>query len=314
MTEQAEWDVVVVGGANTDYLVRGAKLPAAGETSEGEDFQEAPGGKGANQAIAAARLGARVAFVARIGDDARGESLLSRLQAEGVETRYIVRDPTAPTGVALIMVDQAGQKQILTSPGANRRLSVADIDAAAPALKGAKVVLSQLETPLESVRQAFHLGRHAMAKTVLDPAPAIPLPDELLRLIDVIRPNAIEAGVLTDVPVVDRASARRAAELLIRRGVGAVVVQAGDEGNLLVWREGEHWLPKLPVRTIDATGAGDAFAAALAVGLAEGKSLVEAATFGNAAAALATTQLGAQAGLPRRDAVLELLRKSGSRA
>jgi ribokinase len=306
MTRVVEWDVVVVGGANTDYLVRGPELPAPGQTVEGDEFQVGPGGKGANQAVAVARLGARVAFVARMGDDAWGEELLAQLAGEGVDVRHVLRGPGAPTGVALIMVDRNGRKQILTAPGANRHLTVADVEAAT-AIREARVVLSQLEVPLETVAAALRLAREAGAKVVLDPAPAIPLPDEVLRLVDLVRANSSEAEVLTGVKVRDRASARQAAEQLLKREAGAAVVQAGDEGNLLVWPGGECWTANVPVEAVDATGAGDAHAAALAVMLAEGRPLEEAGPFANAAAALATTKVGAQAGLPRRDAVLKLL-------
>ena len=302
-----QWDVVVVGSVNTDFLIRGPKLPTPGETALGEEFHEGPGGKGANQAVAAARLGARTALVARLGRDRRGDELAERLSAEGVDLRHVVRDAEAVTGAAVILVDHHGEKEILIAPGANGRMGAADLDAAADMIRSARVVLCQLEIPLEAVSAAFRLGRAAGAKTVLDPAPARPLPDELLRLLDVIRPNASEAEALTGIPVHDRAAARRAAEQLLGRGVRAVAVQAGDEGNLLVWAGGECWMPKLPVKSIDATGAGDAFAAGLAVMLAEGRPLDEAGPFANAAAALATTVVGAQSGLPRREAVEKLL-------
>ena len=300
-------DIVVVGGANTDYLVRVPRLPALGDTAEGEVFQAAPGGKGANQAVAAARLGLRVALVARIGVDDRGRTLCARVAAEGVETRYLMRDTEAATGVALIMVNNRGEKQILTAPGANRRVTVADVKAAAAAIARARVVLLQCEIPLAAVMTAARLGHDAGARVVLDPAPSTVLPDELLRLVDIIKPNAREATALTGVRVQDRPSARTAAQRLLARGVGAVAVQAGADGNLLVWRDGECWLPHLPVASVDATGAGDAFAANLAVGLAEGRSWAEVGPTANAAAALTTTVLGAQAGLPKRGAVLALL-------
>lgn len=304
------WQIVVIGGCNFDYLVRGSKLPLAGETAEGNEFQEAPGGKGANQAIAASRLGARVSFIGRIGSDPRGDACHRRLVEEGVSTEGIVRDDEFPTGVAFILVEQGGQKQIMTAPGANRRLSVGDICAQRQRLQGAQVALAQLEVPVEAVLMAFQICREAGAKIVLDPAPAMPLSDELLKLVDVIRPNSTEAEVLTGIPVKDRKSAGNAAQQLMDRGVKTAIVQAGDEGNLAVWQDGEQWLPKLPVKSIDATGAGDAFAAAIAVQLAQGSSVSEAAIFANAAAALATTKLGAQAGLPNRAAVYELLKKS----
>jgi ribokinase len=208
--------------------------------------------------------------------------------------------------VAVIQVDRRGEKQILTAPGANSRLSIEDVESAAATIRTARVVLFQLETPVATVVAAARMTRQAGAQVVLDPAPAVPLPDELYRMLDVIRPNAGEAQVLTGVAVSDRRSAREAALRLLERGVGAVVVQAGNGGDLLVWSE-EVWLPRFPVESIDATGAGDAFAAALSVLLAEGCPLDEAARFASAAAALATTKLGAQAALPRRDAVMDLL-------
>lgn len=307
MTQTTTWDIVVVGSANSDYLIRGPKLPQPGETIQGETFLAAPGGKGANQAVAVARLGARVAFVARIGKDDRGQTLIANLQAQGVDTHYLIPDPQAPTGVALIMVGEGGEKQILTAPGANHQLAVSDVEAAAAAIASTKVVLAQLEAPLEVVQAAFRLARAAGARTVLDPAPAVPLPDELLQLIDLIRPNSSEAEVITGVKVTDPDSARQAARILLQRGVGAVAVQAGDAGNLLIWPEGECLLPKVPVQSLDATGAGDAFAAAIAVALAENQPWSEAGRFANAAAAIATTGFGAQTALPTREAIMQLL-------
>jgi ribokinase len=297
-----------------DYLARGPRLPAPGDTVQGNEFQEAPGGKGANQAVAASRLGARVALIARVGADARGDAIVERLQSERVDVQFLLRDAGVPTGVAVIQVDERGEKQILTSPGANLRLSADDVLGAAAAIRAARVVLAQLETPLGAVGAAARLGREAGAQFVLDPAPPTPLPDDLLRLVDVIRPNAGEARVLTGVPVRDRPSARMAARALLERGARAVAVQAGDAGNLLVWREGERLLPKIPVKSVDATGAGDAFAAALAVMVAEGRTLEEAGPFASAAAALTTTKLGAQASLPRRDEVLALVARGEQQA
>ena len=313
MTRDGQWDVVVVGSVNTDFLIRGPKLPSPGETVLGDAFHEGPGGKGANQAVAAARLGGRTALVARLGRDRRGDELADGLKAEGVDLRHVGRDAEAPTGAAVILVDRRGEKEILVAPGANGRMGAADVEAAAEMIQSARVVLCQLEIPLDAVLAACRIARAAGAKTVLDPAPARPLPDELLRLLDVIRPNASEAEGLTGVRVRDRATARQAAEQLLGRGVGAVAVQAGDEGNLLVWAGGECWLPKLPVKSVDATGAGDAFAAGMAVMLAEGRPLTEAGPFANAAAALATTVVGAQGGLPRREAVERLLSDHGRR-
>jgi len=301
------YDVVVVGKANVDYLVRGPRLPQPGQSVNGELFQEAPGGKGANQAVGAARLGARVALVARVGNDVRGDSVVEALITEGVEIDYLIRDPAAFTGVALCQVGGNGEKQILSAAGANARLTADDVRAAADALRSARVVLLQLGVALPAVAEAIRIGRSAGARVVVDPGPPAPLPDDLLAQIDVIRPNCSEARALTGVEVMDRESARRAAAALLRRGAGAAAVQAGEDGDLLCWSGGEVWLPRFEVARLDATGAGDAFACAFAVALAEGRSLGEAGAFASAAAALATTVLGAQASLPRRAAVLALL-------
>lgn len=302
-------DVVVVGGANADFLVRGRSLPKPGTTVDGDEFQEAPGGKGANQAVAAARLGASVALLARVGSDRWGNTILSTLKAEHVDVREVSVDPTLPTGVALVMVDAEGEKQIMTAPGANRRLTAEHVERAAHLLANTKVVLLQLESPLPAIEAAVRLGRAAGARIVLDPAPPRGLPEDLLRDVHVIRPNANEAQVLTGVDVTDERSARQAARNLLNRGVGAAIVGAPG-GNLLASPDGDRWLPHLDVKAVDATGAGDAFAAALAVSIARREDLVDAARFANAAAALKTTKLGAQAGLPRRDEVNQFLSES----
>lgn len=306
---QGELDVVVIGGANTDYLIRGPELPQPGATVDGQEFQEAPGGKGANQAVAAARLGARVAFICKVGADTRGQALLERLRQERVELESALVDERAATGVALVMVDSRGEKQIMTAPGANHLLAPEELARASQLIARARVALLQLELPLPTVEAAARLSRAAGATVVLDPAPPRELPEELLRDVHVIRPNAAEAEVLTGIRVEDVASARRAAQNLLRRGAGAAVIGAPG-GSLVVSPDSELWLPQLDVKVVDATGAGDAFVAALAVWLGSGEGLARAARFANAAAALKTTRLGAQAGLPRREEVEQLARTS----
>jgi ribokinase len=312
---ERRWDIVVVGGANWDFLVRGPTLPAPGGTVSGDAFQEAPGGKGANQAVAAARLGARVALVARVGSDAYGTRILERLRAEGVDVDRVARDDDASTGIALIQVGADGQKQILTAPGANTRLSLADVDASRRIIERTTVLLVQLEPPVHVVDASARIAHEAGARVVLDPAPppTAPLSDALLHVVDLVRPNSEEATALTGIRVHDRDSARAAADVLVDRGIHAAVVQAGSSGDLMVWREDdgrrECWLPHFDVRSIDATGAGDAFAAALAVMLAERRPLAEAGRFASAAAALATTRVGAQAALPTRHDVELFLRE-----
>jgi len=300
-------EIVVVGGVNSDYLVRGARLPAPGETLQGEAFHEGAGGKGANQAVGIARLGVRVALIGRVGADARGEASCGALRAEGVDASLISRDPEQPTGAALIAVDRSGEKQIVTAPGANLSLGEADIEAAQERIALAEVVLAGLEVPLAAVGAALRLGKAAGVKTLLDPAPAAPLSEELLRLVDVISPNESEAEVLTNVKVSDVRSAAQCARVLLARGAGAAVVRGGGEGTLVATSTEQHVIPRHSVSHVDATGAGDAFMAALAVALAEGRSLVDAAVFANAAAAFSTTRVGAQTGLPRRDELAPLL-------
>jgi len=292
-------DVLVIGGANTDFLVRGPQLPRPSETIEGETFYSGPGGKGANQAVAAARLGARVAFVGRVGADARGSELVSALAAEGIDVSHVTHDPLGLTGVALVMVDGRGRKQILTAPGANLLVSPRDVTAAEGLFARAKVVLLQLEVPLEAVEAAVRLANAAGARVVLDPAPPRELPDALLAGVHVIRPNFAEAEALTGVKIHDRACAARAGRDLLARGVRYAVVGAPG-GNLLVAENRERWFEELEIEPVDATGAGDAMAGALAAELAAGRGIEDALTLATAAAAFKTTRLGAQPGLPRR--------------
>ncbi|HTO97370.1 MAG TPA: ribokinase [Myxococcales bacterium] len=301
------YDVVVVGKANVDYLVRGPRLPGPGQSVTGDAFHEAAGGKGANQAVGAARLGAKVALVARVGRDARGDTVIAALHDAGVETRFVTRDDQAPTGVGLCQVGASGEKQILSAAGANAKLSAACVRQAEEALGATRMVLCQLGVPLEAVEEAFRIGRGARALAMLDPGPPAPVPDSLIAQLDVIRPNASEAQALTGIAVRDRGQARAAAQDLLRRGARIAAVQAGEHGDVLLSHDQELWLPRFEVERLDATGAGDAFASALAVCLAEGRPLEEAGPFASAAAALATTVLGAQASLPRREAVLALL-------
>jgi ribokinase len=288
-----EIDVLVVGGINSDYVARGEALPAPGQTCTGETFLETLGGKGANQAIAAARLHARVALVGAIGNDERGPRLVAVLRDAGIVVRVSTRRDSA-TGAALIHLDRKSERQILAVLGANQRLEIRDVETACDAIGHARVVVAQLEVPLECALSAFQWARRVGAQTILDPAPAMPLADSVLTLVDVIRANASEAETLTGIRVENRETARRAAQQVLERGVGTVIVQGGDKGNLLLTRAGEHWLPLLQVETVDLTGAGDAFVGTLAASLARGRSMLEAVTLANAAAAVETTTLGAE--------------------
>jgi ribokinase len=299
--------IVVVGAMNSDYLIKGDRFPKPGETLLGNIFLSAAGGKGANQAVAAARLGARVALISCVGKDARGRELKERVAAEGVNVDHVIETDEVETGAAVIMINAAGEKEIVAFPGASNHISAAEIDKAAPVIKGAKVLLLQFEAPIETILVAAKLARRAGVKVVLDPAPPIAMPDELVSLLHAIRPNAHEGEMLTGLPVRDRASALIAARQLQKRGIRIVAIQGGADGNWLLWGDEEIWLPKIPVASVDATGAGDAFAAALAVAIVENQEAERAGWFCNAAAALTTTKLGAQPSLPNRHTVDELV-------
>lgn len=305
----ASWDLVVVGGVYTDCVVQGENIPSQGETVVGNTFLMLPGSKASNQAVEAARLGARVALVARVGKDSRGDDIVASLQDEGVDTRYIVRDGASATGISLIQVNMQGNKQMMVALGASQHLTIEDVERAREAMAQAKIVATQLEVPQDVALTALRLGRELGAQTLFDPAPAAKVSDELLQLVDILKPDAKEAYTLTGITVHDRDSARAAAQRLLQRGVRIVSIQAGKEGDLLVWQDGEEWLPRFPVQSVDSTGAGDTLAGALATALAMGQSLQDAGRFASAAAALTTTKLGARPALPYRDEVLHLLQK-----
>lgn len=298
--------VVVVGSANTDLVCLVDRLPEPGETVLGGQFLQAAGGKGANQAVAAARLGAEVTFIARLGTDAYGDRAVAGYAADGLETRFLVRDPDRPSGVALILVDSGGENQIAVAPGANGALTPADIEAARSAFEQAQVVLLQLEIPLDAVAAAARLGHECGAKVILNPAPAPPepLPAELLGWVDVLTPNETEAARLAS------AAGEPPTALLHRLsqfGVESVVLTRGRAGALVSLPEGVLNIPAPVVTAVDATAAGDAFNGALAVGLAGGRPWSTAVRQACAAGALAATKAGAQPSLPTLTELQQLL-------
>jgi ribokinase len=301
--------VVVVGSSNTDMILRVARVPRPGETLLGGQFSTAAGGKGANQAVAAARAGGRVAFVARVGRDSFGDEAMAGFMREGIAVSHVVRDPSQPSGVALIFVGADGENSIGVAGGANQRLSPSDVAGARRAIAGARVLLVQLETPLATVEAAARLAFRAKVPVILNPAPARPLPDSLLRRVAVLTPNETEASLLTGIRVKDVASAARAARALKARGVGTVIVTLGAKGALVAGADGERWIRGFKVRAIDTTAAGDVFSGSLAVRLAEGCPLPEAVRFAHAAAALSVTRAGAQPSIPTRREILSKLRR-----
>ncbi|HLK58996.1 MAG TPA: ribokinase [Chthonomonadaceae bacterium] len=295
--------IVVIGSANQDLVVRTEHIPAPGETVLGGAFVMPPGGKGANQAVAAARLGAEVRFVGRLGQDAFGDALREAMEASGILPDHIRRDPEHPTGVALIGVDTQGQNAIIVAPGANHQLSIADIEAARDSIAAADAVVLQLEIPLETVVYAVGLARSVGTRVLLNPAPVRhtdPLPGDLLRQVDVLTPNEHEAANLLGHATPEGLDWAEVAKTLLQKGVGAVVITLGSEGCLVATDGTLERLPALPVPPVDTTAAGDCFTGALAVALAEGKDLTTAARFATRAAALSVTRMGAQPSLPTR--------------
>jgi ribokinase len=299
--------IAVVGSLNMDLVARSPRIPRPGETIIGGEYRHVPGGKGANQAVAAARLGAEVAMVGRLGRDAFGDQLRSNLATGGVDTSFVLQDAGIATGVALIVVDDAGQNSIVVAAGANTRLSPADVDAAARALGGADVLLLQLEIPLDTAIRAAEVAHRHRVTVILNPAPARVLPPHLLSMVDVLIPNESEAALLTGMPVDSQSEAQDAAAALLQLGVGAAVLTLGERGALLAHEGNLQLAPAFPVQPVDTTAAGDAFVASFAVALAEGSTMADAVRWGNAAGALTTTQHGAQPALPTRAAVEQLL-------
>lgn len=299
--------VTVVGSCNIDLVVRAPRFPAAGETILGGPFFTGPGGKGANQAIGAARLGADVTFVAKLGRDDFGDQVAANLKREGLCLDYVQRSAKAHTGVALVVVDDTGENRIIVSPGANARLSRANVDTACSPVVSADIVLCQLESPVATVIHAACMARAGGARVILNPAPGRKLDVELLAVVDVLTPNRNELQLITGMMVDKLAQIELASRMLMAQGVGAVVTTLGAEGAVAVSPVGTRLVPAYPVEAVDTTGAGDAFNGALAVALAEGQPLLEAVAFANAAAALQVTRNGAATAMPRRDEVEALM-------
>lgn len=292
--------VTVVGSYNQDLSVRTSRMPVRGETILGGPFITGPGGKGSNQAVAAARLGAEVAMVVKLGQDTFGDQAAANLVKEGILPDFIFRTQETHTGVAFIIVDDTGENMIVVAAGANNLLTPQDVKAARQAIVSADVLLVQLEVPLETVDYAVHLAREAGVKVVLNPAPGRLLPDDLLGKVDILTPNETEASLITGLPVGSLDEAAAAAEHLRGKGVGAVVVTLGGNGALVVDAAGARPIPGKRVEVVDTTGAGDAFSGSLAVSLAEGKSLDQAVTFSNVAAAIQVTRPGTAPAMPYR--------------
>ena len=292
--------ICVVGSSNTDMVVNVARLPKPGETLLGRNFMMNGGGKGANQAVAAARLGASVTLVCKIGEDMFGQAAMDGFQKQGIETRYIMKDAAHASGVALIDVDDQGENSIVVAPGANGNLLPADLEAARQAIADSDILLLQLEIPLESVVFAARLAFDMDKYVILNPAPTMHLSADLLRYVSLLTPNEIEATQISGVTVTDAGSAREAALKMAQMGVPRIIITRGDKGALIFDQGAFEEIPAVRVAAVDTTAAGDVFNGALAVALAEGNSLRDAASFAARAAAISVTRRGAQSSAPYR--------------
>ena len=295
--------VIVIGSSNIDLVTAVDRLPSRGETVFGHHFAQSFGGKGANQAVAAARAGAEVGFLTKLGMDTNGAVMQQHLAAQGLSRQVLLRDAQVPTGVAMILVDRAGDNQIAVVPGSNGCLTPMDVRQHAGLMDGAQVLLVQMEIPMPTVHEALKLAKGRGLITILNPAPAAPLSSETLALVDILTPNETEARFLAG-----SADPGEAATLLSMRGAKAVVVTCGKEGALLSRGKDAIHVPAFEVTAIDSTGAGDAFNGALSCALAEGASLERAIEFANAAGAWATTAHGTQESMPRKSEIDALCR------
>jgi ribokinase len=293
--------ILVIGSSNTDMVVKAGHLPVPGETILGGTFIMTAGGKGANQAVAAARLGGNVVFIVKTGDDIFGKQAVQLFKEEGINTDYIITDTENPSGVALIMVDAKGENCISVASGANATLKPADLQKAEHLIKGASLILMQLEIPVETVEYVINIAAANNVTVVLNPAPACPLSDELLSKIAIITPNETEAEMLTGIKVTDKQSAELAARALAAKGIETVIITMGAQGALLLHDDTCHFFPAPVCQAVDTTAAGDIFSGALVVAISEGKSILEAVPFACQAAALSVCKMGAQASAPYRD-------------
>jgi ribokinase len=291
-------NILIVGSSNTDMVIKTSHLPVPGETILGGTFLMNPGGKGANAAVSAARLGANVVFICKTGNDVFGNQSVQIFKDAGIDVSHIVTDVEKPSGVALITVDRDGENCIVVASGANATLSPQDLTCIEDLISSSDVVLMQLEIPLSTVQHVAALAFQKGVKVILNPAPACELPQEMLRYVNIITPNKTEAEMLTGIRVIDLQSAKSAAHALESKGIETVIITLGNMGALVLHDNVYSHIPAVPVDAIDTTAAGDVFNGALAVGLSGGKDIVDATRFASVAAAISVTKLGAQASAP----------------
>lgn len=295
--------IFVIGSSNTDMVVKSQKLPAPGETIIGGTFLMNPGGKGANQAVAAAKLGANVTFVSKTGNDIFGKQAIQGFQREGINTDFVFTDLENPSGVALILVDAKGENSIAVASGANGNLQISEVEKAIGQIMPNDTVLFQLEIPIPTVEFAIKKSFERGAKVILNPAPAQVLDESVFKYLDIITPNETEAELLTGIKVIDLNTAEQAALILHEKGVKNVIITLGSRGAYLHNDTINHLIPAPIVEATDTTAAGDVFNGALAVALSEGQDLEQAISFACRAAAISVTRMGAQASAPKRSEI-----------
>lgn len=292
--------ILVIGSSNMDLVVQVPRCPAAGETLLGSSFTTNYGGKGANQAVAVARIDSGVTFMTKLGNDTFGQQMRQHFSEEGMDLTHILTDAESPTGTALITVEDKGENRIIVVPGANARLTENDVESLSAEINSCRFVLTQLEIPLPTVLRVAEMASAAGKQLILNPAPARPLPDSLLQKVFLITPNETEAEILTGIRVSDVESARRAALWFREKGVQQIVITMGSQGAFVFTDDFQGMVPAYKVKAIDTTAAGDVFNGALTVALSEGKTTADAARFGCAASALAVMRPGAQSSIPTR--------------
>lgn len=302
-SQSAPCSILVVGSSNTDMVIQSPHLPRPGETVLGGTFFMNPGGKGANQAVTAARLGARVTFIGKTGSDIFGHQSQQLFEEEGIDTSYVFSDSKNPSGVALITVDARGENCIVVASGANAHLTPGDLKSAEEAIEQAGIILMQLEIPIETVEYVAETAARKNKRVILNPAPACPLSLQLLRNLYAITPNQTEAEFISGIRITDKKSALQAARAIYKMGVKHVIITLGSRGALVYSRGLHAEIPAVPVEAVDTTAAGDVFNGALTVALSEGRELSDAIRFANKAAALSVTRSGAQASSPYRNEV-----------
>jgi ribokinase len=298
--------IVVVGSCNTDMVIKADRLPVPGETILGGTFFMNPGGKGANQAVAAARLGGNVTLISKTGNDVFGKQSVMLYNTENIKTDYIYSDSRHPSGVALITVDSQGENCIVVASGANAYLTPSDIDKASAEIENSDLVLMQLEIPIETVEYVAEMANKKGIKVILNPAPARALSNNLLKNVYIIIPNKNEAEILSGIKVSDIESAKQAADIISAKGVDIVVITLGSQGALIKEYAEYHFVEAYKVDALDTTAAGDTFCGSVCVGLSEGRSILDSVKFAARAAAITVTRMGAQASIPYRSELSSL--------